>query len=349
MELLERYLQAVRFWLPRRQQDDIIEELRDDIRSRMEEREASLGHPLNEDELADLLRQTGHPMQVAGRYQPQKSLIGPPLLPLYRFVLKMTALCYVVPWIVVWIGLVAFSPAYRAEHASSGLLSTWLSFWRVQWAAFWSMALTLFGAITLIFAVLEKSHARSGSLESWDPRKLPRLARSRQRVSRVETVFGLVFSVFFIVWWLAFPRFVHLLLRPVEGIVAVNPSLHNYNLLPLLPTLVIALQQCINLLRPHWTWVRATFLLAANVMTVAIVGVIAHRYPFLLLVEGAPNAAQYAFVIPVMNQVVLWALILSAAGVTIGAIVHLAQTVQELRRGLNAPQGGAPVQISQML
>ena len=43
MELLDRYLQAVRFWLPRKQQDDIIAELGDDLRSQIEEREASLG------------------------------------------------------------------------------------------------------------------------------------------------------------------------------------------------------------------------------------------------------------------------------------------------------------------
>src|ERR1700686_3233741 len=65
MELLDRYLQAVRFWLPRAQQNDIIAELGDDIRSQIEDRESALGRPLNEDEQVALLQQTGHPMRVA--------------------------------------------------------------------------------------------------------------------------------------------------------------------------------------------------------------------------------------------------------------------------------------------
>ena len=32
MELIDRYLQAVRFWLPKAQADDIIAELSEDIR-----------------------------------------------------------------------------------------------------------------------------------------------------------------------------------------------------------------------------------------------------------------------------------------------------------------------------
>jgi hypothetical protein len=39
MELIERYLQAVKFALPKKQQDDIVRELRDSILSQVEERE----------------------------------------------------------------------------------------------------------------------------------------------------------------------------------------------------------------------------------------------------------------------------------------------------------------------
>ena len=45
MELLDRYLQAVRFWLPKAQQNDIIAELGDDIRSQIEDKESALGRP----------------------------------------------------------------------------------------------------------------------------------------------------------------------------------------------------------------------------------------------------------------------------------------------------------------
>src|SRR5215470_9476282 len=117
MDLLDRYLQAVRFWLPRAQQNDIIEELRDDIRSQIEDKETALGRDLSEDELVALLQQAGHPMRVAARYQPQHSLIGPALFPLYKFVLKCVGFCYLAPWFAIWAALQIFVPSYRAEHS----------------------------------------------------------------------------------------------------------------------------------------------------------------------------------------------------------------------------------------
>lgn len=43
MELLDRYLHAVKFWLPRQHQEDLAAELREDIQSQIEEKEAALG------------------------------------------------------------------------------------------------------------------------------------------------------------------------------------------------------------------------------------------------------------------------------------------------------------------
>src|ERR1700761_8375008 len=103
--LLNRYLQAVGFWLPRRQKDAILAELSEDLRSQIEDREESLGRSLDDAEMAAILKQRGRPILVAGRFMPQRSLIGPALYPIYVFVLKIVALCYLVPWLLTWIGL----------------------------------------------------------------------------------------------------------------------------------------------------------------------------------------------------------------------------------------------------
>ncbi len=55
MELIERYLQAVKFALPASQQDDIVKELRDSILSQIEEQESELGRRLSEGEQVELL------------------------------------------------------------------------------------------------------------------------------------------------------------------------------------------------------------------------------------------------------------------------------------------------------
>ncbi len=69
MELLDRYLQAVRGLLPKGQQDDILQELSDAILSQIEGQEAELGRPLTAAEQETILKGYGSPMRVAGRYQ----------------------------------------------------------------------------------------------------------------------------------------------------------------------------------------------------------------------------------------------------------------------------------------
>ena len=95
MDLVDRYLNAIRWNLPRGvRADDVIAELRDVITSRIEDREESLDRPLRQDEISTLLKEFGHPLMVASRYGPQQSLIGPDLFPFYWFALRIVlAIC----------------------------------------------------------------------------------------------------------------------------------------------------------------------------------------------------------------------------------------------------------------
>ena len=67
MDLFERYLQAVGKYLPWERQADIVAELRANLESQREEREAGLGRPLTEGEMIDWLKELGPPMQMASR------------------------------------------------------------------------------------------------------------------------------------------------------------------------------------------------------------------------------------------------------------------------------------------
>src|SRR5262249_5755389 len=89
MELLDRYLSFIRFLLPRGKQQDIIAELSEDLRSQIADQEAELGRPLGEPELEAILKQCGHPLLVAARYQSEQALIGQPFYPLYTLGLKL--------------------------------------------------------------------------------------------------------------------------------------------------------------------------------------------------------------------------------------------------------------------
>ena len=65
MELLDRYLQAVKRHLPWERQDDIIAELRANLEAQLEDKEAELGRPLTKEEAEQWLKQMGAPIQVA--------------------------------------------------------------------------------------------------------------------------------------------------------------------------------------------------------------------------------------------------------------------------------------------
>ncbi|HZE79509.1 MAG TPA: hypothetical protein VE604_01330 [Candidatus Polarisedimenticolia bacterium] len=341
MELLDRYLQAVRFWLLRAQQNDIIAELGDDLRSQIEDRESSLGRPLNEDELVALLQQAGHPMRVAGRYVPQQSLIGPTLFPLYKFVLKAVAFGYLAPWILVWIGMMVFMPSYRASHPGLALLG--------PWTHFWSLAFMLFGAITIVFAVLEKFQARITWLNTWDPRKLPRVARPKDQVSRVESIFGLAFSILFIVWWLSLSRYGQVIFGPIAGFFSLNPALRVWYLPVLVPTSIVMLQQCVNLLRPQWTWLRAAALSLSDCVALFIFVSVAKIHPYLIPAENANLDAQHTKALVILNQVLSWTILCIIAGICIAVIVHAYQTVREVRRMAGGSRNGAALPASQAL
>jgi hypothetical protein len=83
-EFVDRYLDAVRFWLPKtRRQEEMLAELADDLRSQIEERESELGRRLDNPEVSEILKRCGAPMVVAARLGPKKYVIGPTLYPIY--------------------------------------------------------------------------------------------------------------------------------------------------------------------------------------------------------------------------------------------------------------------------
>src|SRR5258706_12489990 len=110
MELLDRYLQAIEFWLPKRQRQDIITELSEDLRSQVEEKETELGRKLEDAEVEAILKRCGSPLEVASRYRPQQYLIGPTLFPIYRFVLAVLFIGGVVPRFFVRLGFLRVGP-----------------------------------------------------------------------------------------------------------------------------------------------------------------------------------------------------------------------------------------------
>jgi hypothetical protein len=273
MELLDRYLQAVKFWLPAEQQDDITAELAEDIRSQMEERQEQLGRELKEDEIAELLKQRGRPLIVAQQYLPQRDLIGKMLLPAYWFVLKLVLLCYLGPWVAVWIGMNVFSPSYRAHHLGLGAVA--------DLYVLLANAVIAFSVVTVVFAVIERLKDSSGFLTNWSPRKLPPV-RNIDRIPRANSGFEVIFGVIFGVWWLK--MLWALTVMDISGVaVSLAPGLHNF-FWAFLPITAgnIALSAA-NFVQPYWTRTQRAVKAAINFGTAGVLALVVKVQPAVMV------------------------------------------------------------------
>jgi hypothetical protein len=200
MEVLERYLQAVRHWLPVPQQDDIVAELAEDIRSQIEEREAAAGRPLEPAELEALLRGRGHPMWVAEGYLPSRHLIGPALLPVYLTVRKVALACLAAIFAVCYVVF-----AYVVETPPKPELGH-LGFWAWYFVLY---GFAVVGFQTILFAWIERAQVRARASDAWDPSDphgLPVRPVNREAAEavnrRLAALASLLFNGIFTIWWL---------------------------------------------------------------------------------------------------------------------------------------------------
>jgi hypothetical protein len=164
--LIDRYLHAVKFWLPQAQQQDIIAELAEDLHSQVEEREAALGRPLSEEDLVALLKKRGSPMRVASGYIPEQLLISPAIIPAYRLVLLVVLLSVLAPLFLMIL----------IEDPAHALLRCAIEAWRTGFQ--------VVGVVTVCFALVDRYQAKARNKDTWDPRKLPRVPAAHETAAR---------------------------------------------------------------------------------------------------------------------------------------------------------------------
>jgi hypothetical protein len=314
MELTERYLQAVRFWLPRDQSQDIVAEMAEDLKSQMEEKRAQLGRELREEELVELLRRCGDPMQVAQRYLPQRYLIGPALFPLYWFVLRGALYIWAIPWLLVWFGYLIFSPAYRAANPGlaqvHNLAELWISL--VYWAFM----------VTIGFAVLERRGGFARLGWRWDPRRLP-AAAAPERISRADSIAGLVWNGIVALWWAG------LLKLPALPNVQIGPApvvLYFFYWPILIVLLALVVIATINAVRPVWTRGRAAIRLAIDSCALALISALLIVSEGRLTTITGPNLSAGA-----IQQGARWINLACSVTLAVVAAVFVADVIRTAR------------------
>ena len=206
MSLIERYLEAVKRYLPEGIREDVGMELQANI-------EDMLPDNYTEKDVYQVLIKLGSPRILANEYNPQKRyLIGPTYYDKYISVLKgnrYMCLCVFIysllGWIIEpsihWYGISNIGKLIGSMIASSitGALQ----------GAFW---------VTLLFSLIERSEIEVGYIprqnKEWTPDDLPELGNNeKKKISRRNTVISMFLTILFTAIIYFYPQliaFIHL-------------------------------------------------------------------------------------------------------------------------------------------
>lgn len=263
MELLDRYLKAVKFWLPNEQKQDIIAELSEDVRSQIEDKESELGRQLSDAEIESILKKSGPPMLVAQRYFPQRYLIGPELFPMYWLIMRAGWICFFAPWLILGIGAGIFASPSGSGHLQ-GMLEPFLR-----------ALLINFAAMTGVFALIERYHAKRW-VNNWTPRKLPAV-RDPNRVPRSSSISELAWYLMLLLWWGNLLR-----IPAIPGVnITMAPAISRWYWPMLVLMFCQGLIACVSAFRPPWNPQRAAARGVVNGLSLLVVG-----YLLLVWIQG---------------------------------------------------------------
>jgi hypothetical protein len=249
--ILDRYLTAVKFWLPKSQRDDIAAELAANLQSEIDDRADALGRPLNDAELAALLKQHGPPILVASRYRGEhrtvsfgRQLIGPIVFPFYWIALKVSLLLLLVPGFISAVFLQGDGRTISEFVRALGQVVR--------------LSLPALLVVTGIFALIDSNLRRFHLLEkwsaNWDPNKLPPPEHQKREVKRSSSIGGIIFTSLFILWWMRHSSV------PLLFVTKTGTQIHFAPVFASLywPILIVAFislaQHWINLVEPRWRW-----------------------------------------------------------------------------------------------
>jgi hypothetical protein len=325
-QLIDRYVQAVRFWMPKGQ-EDVLAELTEDLYSQRDAKEEEVGRPLEEDEVAALLKRCGRPIVMAGKLRPQAYLIGPTMFPVFRFILKVSLL-----WIMVPVFIFIVGPVNYAESKSLGLaiLHTLGELWPAGFIAA--------GIITVVFAVLERAAKEFCSDDRWNPKSLPPLQKAQRKTSKGQAVCELTFNILGFVWLLLLPSNPFLILGPAARFLSAGPTLHRFYGPFLLLALAAVARSAVVVARPQLSRFPAWSQWAQTVLWLIVLkymigaagqttGVAWH--PFVVATSGVE---QHARIAAVLNASILVSIVCVWLGLCVALVIQTWESVRLFRK-----------------
>ncbi len=327
MEIIERYLQAVRLYLPvnaaanpknsTNNNDDIIRELKDSLLSQVEEIEAAQNRQLTNNEIGAILKTSGHPMVAAARYGQQKYLIGPRMYPFW--------------WMSIRAMLVVFAAIYGALAGVALLSERSIVQAVLQGGNNFIHAAAFFGAIiTLVFWGVERRNGTLSFIENWQPNALV-ASKPGFEISRFNSISELIATAVFTLWWLGavnFPATYWHHGAPVGFSLSAGwQSFWSVILAVAIAEIVFA---ATNIVWPYWT--KPRLILRVVLSAIAVVALIAPMHQAVLItLVGDGLAAKTEKISMILNHSMKVVLILAACVYAVNLVESIVRLVRLAR------------------
>ncbi len=340
MPLLDRYLASVRSALPEAQRDDIINELSENLRSQIDDREAEQNRSLTDAEIESILKQHGHPLVVAARYRQDnrsltfgRELIGPALFPFYLRVLKFNlGITTLIP-AIIFIALY-----FTGESLTAGRIIP----------AFLYQFLIQFTIVTGIFAGADNHWKKHP--DSWDPwglkhvwhpaltlQKEPKLSPGTKtdppRVSPFDSVAQIVGMVVGLAWLHVAQNAPFLIFGPGAQFLRLAPVWHLFYMPVVALFIAGILQAATNVFRPTWVRLYLVYNIVNDAAWMTIIFFLLRAGHWVVLADSAVNSEGYRRTVDILNQVLVYSL----AGLLAATMYNLYRHTRRLFR-LSRPQ-----------
>ncbi len=225
IELVERYLNEMADHLPKKEREDVVNEMRSNIMD-------MLPDDPTEDDVRTVLEKLGDPVSLANEYLKDRGyIIGLSVYNSYFSVLKMAiGISFIVLAFLSLLGILFDQPGsadiISVENAAGFSVDLLIE---ILLSAFQG-ALIAFVWVTVIFLIIDRVGVNRTSVfrkKGWTIDKLPQpSAGDKGRISRVETAIGLLGSIFFSALLLKSPNLIGWY-EDVNGVVTLKASFFN--------------------------------------------------------------------------------------------------------------------------
>ncbi len=270
MNLIDRYLHEVRRYLPGKNREDILAEIRSHLTDTLEERVK--GEPTEED-MAALLKEMGSPRTLAASYPGgEQYLVGPQLYPFFSMVAGIVLAAVLGAQLLavgvgIWMGEVKFN------------------FWETFAQLVNSIPASL-GWVVIVFMILQKRGVRPQVDEAdWDPKMLP-VIENEEEIKKGEKIFGIAGGSLILALLAAFSDKIGIVIFP-GGTFYPNPVLQQ-----LLPWVCLSLLGSIALdiyllWQGHWSMGSRIARIGVNLISITVLALLVQGHTAWLTAHGS--------------------------------------------------------------